>query len=72
MIYIDYSRLCKLLVDKNMKKKYLATVAGQRSSTVSKLSSNQNVNTEVLVKICYDLQCDISDIAEIVITEDNL
>ena len=71
-MYIDYSKLWKLLIDKKMKKKDLATVAGLSSSTVSKLSSNQNVNTEVLVKICYALQCDISDIAEIVRMEDNL
>lgn len=51
---------------------WASEAAGLSSSTISKLSSNQNVNTEVLVKICYALQCDISDIAEIVITEDNL
>lgn len=71
-MYIDYSNLWKLLIDKKMKKKDLATAAGLSSSTISKLSSSQNVNTEVLVKICYTLQCDISDIAEIAITEDNL
>ena len=71
-MYIDYSKLWKLLVDKKMKKKDLAIISKLSSSTVSKLSANKNVNTEVLVKICYALQCNISDIAEIVITEDNL
>ncbi len=71
MVYIDYSKLWKLLVDKKMKKKDLAAITGLSSSTVSKLSSNQNVNTEVLVKICFALHCNISDIAEIVIAEDN-
>ena len=61
----------KLLVDKKLKKKDLASITGLSSSTISKLSANQNVNTEVLVKICSALQCDISDIAEIVRTEDN-
>ncbi|MCM1062310.1 MAG: helix-turn-helix transcriptional regulator [Eubacterium sp.] len=70
-MYINYTRLWKLLVDKKLKKKDLALITGLSSSTISKLSTNQNVNTEVLVKICYALQCDISDIAEIVITEDN-
>lgn len=69
-MYIDYSKLWKLLVDKKMKKKDLAVITGLSSSTVSKLSSNQNVNTEVLVKICSALQCDISDIAEIVMAEE--
>ena len=70
-MYIDYTKLWKLLVDKKMKKKDLASITGLSSSTISKLSANQNVNTEVLVKICSALQCDISDIAEIVRTEDN-
>lgn len=68
-MHIDYSKLWKLLIDE---KKDLAAIAGLSTSTVSKLSSNQNVNTEVLVKICYALQCDISNIAEFVITEDTL
>ena len=55
-MYIDYSKLWKLLIDKKMKKKDLAAIAGLSTSTVSKLSSNQNVNTEVLVKICYALR----------------
>ena len=71
MLYIDYTKLWKLLVDKKLKKKDLASITGLSSSTISKLSANQNVNTEVLVKICSALQCDISDIAEIVRTEDN-
>ena len=70
-MYIDYTKLLKLLVDKKLKKKDLASITGLSSSTISKLSANQNVNTEVLVKICSALQCDISDIAEIVRTEDN-
>lgn len=70
-MYIDYTKLWKLLVDKKLKKKDLASITGLSSSTISKLSANQNVNTEVLVKICSALQCDISDIAEIARTEDN-
>lgn len=70
-MYIDYTKLWKLLVDKKLKKKDLASITGLSSSTISKLSANQNVNTEVLVKICSALQCDISDIAEIVRAEDN-
>lgn len=67
-MYIDYSKLWKLLIDKKMKKKDLAAITGLSSSMVSKPSFNQNANTEVLVKIGYALQCDIT---EIVIMEDN-
>jgi DNA-binding Xre family transcriptional regulator len=33
---------------------------------MAKLGKNENVNTEILVKICKALKCDISDIMEIV------
>ena len=33
---------------------------------IAKLSKNENVNTEILLKICNALNCDISDIMEVV------
>lgn len=62
---IDYSKLWKLLIDKKILKKDLAKITGLSTSTISKLSANQNVNTDVLLKICTVLDCDIGDIAEI-------
>ena len=50
-MYIEYTKLWKLLVDKKLKKKDLASITELSSSTISKLSAIQNVNTEVLVKI---------------------
>lgn len=35
---------------------------------MAKLSNGGNVTTEILIKICNVLDCDISDIAEIVKT----
>lgn len=66
---IDYTKLWKLLIDKKLKKKDLAEIAGLSKSTITKLSANQNVNTVVLLKICTALNCDLSDIAEV--TETN-
>jgi len=48
-----------------MKKKDLMALAGISQSSVTKMGHNENVNTEVLVKICLALKCDIGDIAEI-------
>ncbi len=61
---ISYKKLWKLLIDKDMKKKDLQRDAGISSASVTKLSKNENVNTDILQKICTALGCDISDIME--------
>ena len=62
---VSYNRLWKLLIDKNMNKTTLREQSKLSSSTIAKLSKNQNVTTDVLVRICKTLKCDISDILEI-------
>ena len=62
---VNYNRLWHLLIDKGMKKKDLRKAAGISTNTLAKLSKNENVSTEVLVKICNALNCDISDIMEL-------
>ena len=62
----SYKKLWKLLIDKNMKKQDLRLAAQLSSSTIAKLSRGENVNTAILLKICAALQCDISDIMEVV------
>ena len=49
-----------------MKKKDLRELAGISPSTIAKLGRNENINTEVLVKICRVLQCDVGDIMEVI------
>lgn len=61
---ISYNKLWKLLIDKNMKKKDLQRLSGVSSATITKLGRNENVNTEILQKICTALECDICDIME--------
>ncbi len=63
---VSYKKLWKLLIDKDMKKKDLREATGITTTALAKLGRNENVNTEILVKICKVLQCDISDIMEIV------
>ncbi|MFA5546077.1 MAG: helix-turn-helix transcriptional regulator [Sphaerochaetaceae bacterium] len=63
---ISYNRLWKLLIDKNMKKKDLQRLSRVSSATITKLGRNENVNTKILQKICYALNCDICDIMEFV------
>ncbi len=63
---ISYKRLWKLLIDRDMMKKDLALLAGISNASIAKLGRNENVNTDILLKICVALKCQISDIAEIV------
>ena len=54
------------MIDRDMLKKDLAEKAEISSTSIAKLSKNENVNTEILRKICTALECDISDIMEMV------
>lgn len=63
---MSYNRLWKLLIDKKMKKSELRKRAGISSSSLAKLSKDENVTTEVLAKICKELQCNVADIMEYV------
>ena len=64
---ISYKKLWKLLIDRDMKKKDLIAISGVSQSSITKMGKNENVNTDVLVRICQSLNCDIGDIAEIVL-----
>lgn len=62
---ISYKKLWKILIDKDMKKKDLCAAAGISHASMAKLGKSENLTTDVLVKICSALDCDISDIMEI-------
>lgn len=66
---VSYKKLWKLLIDKEMKKKDLCAKAGISSASVTKMGKNGHVTTDVLVKICTALECQIEDIMEIVSDE---
>ena len=63
---VSYKKLWKLLIDRDMKKKDLCEAAGISHASVAKLGKNENVTTDVLVKIFTALKCDIRDIMEII------
>lgn len=60
----NYSRLWKLLIDKNLNKTALREMAGISTGTLAKLGKNEYVSTEVLEKICTVLDCEIGDVIE--------
>lgn len=62
---ITYKKLWKLLIDKEMKKKDLAEKAHISSASIAKLGRNENVNTDIILKICEALNCNVADIMEV-------
>ncbi|MFR8412700.1 MAG: helix-turn-helix domain-containing protein [Dialister invisus] len=60
----NYKKLWHILLDRNMKKKELAELAGVSTYTINKLNKNDNVTVEVLGKICKALNCTLDDIME--------
>ena len=68
---LSYKKLWKLLIDRDLKKKDLQEMSGISAASITKLGKNENVNTEILEKICIALNCDISDIMEMTGIENN-
>jgi len=61
----SYKKLWHLLIDRGMKKRELCVAAGISTSSLAKLGKGENVNTDILIKICRALNCEINDIMEI-------
>jgi len=65
-MYIDYSKLWKLLIDKGMTKTDLMELTGISSRVLAKLSKNETVTTDTIARICSALSCDVCDMMECV------
>ena len=62
---INYNKLWKLLIDKKMNKQDLKNAAGVSTASIAKLGKGENITTDVLLKICKTLDCDVADIMEV-------
>lgn len=65
-MYIDYSKLWKLLIDKGMTKSDLIELTGISSRVLAKLAKNEIVTTDTIARICTALNCNVDDIMECV------
>lgn len=65
-MYISYNKLWKLLIDKGMNKQDLGKIANISPASIAKLGKGANVTTDVLLKICEALECNLEDIIETV------
>lgn len=68
---VSYKKLWKLLIDKDMKKQDLMATTGISTTTMTKLNKGENVSTEILVRICNALNCNVSDIMDIIPEKSN-
>ncbi len=62
---MNYNKLWKLLIDRNMLKKDLKEKAGLSSNAIAKMGKGGDVSTQVLSRICEALDCDLEDIVEL-------
>lgn len=67
---VSYDKLWKLLIDRKWNRTKLKEKSHISTASLAKLGKNENITTDVLVKICDALDCDVSDIMEIVPVED--
>ena len=63
---LSYKKLWVMLVERDLKKTEFAKKAKISSASLAKLGKGANVTTDVLVRICEELKCDMGDICEIV------
>ena len=63
---VNYNKLWKKLIDLEMSRTEMRLMAGISTKQLAKLGKNENVSTEILVKICQALRCNIDEIVDIV------
>ena len=64
MRIFSYKRLFKKLIDLDMTNNELMEKAKVSKSTFYKMKNGKNVTTDVLLRICNTLDCDIEEIVE--------
>ena len=62
----SYNPLWKLPIDKGLNKAKLREMTGISSASIAKLGKGDNVTTDILLRICVALDCNLHDIVEIV------
>lgn len=62
---ISYKKLWKLLIDRDINKKTLCAMAGVSPSSLAKMKKNENMNTDIILRICVALGVDVSEVMEV-------
>lgn len=67
----SYAKLWKILIDRGMKKKDLAAQARITANTMSNMGKGKAVSLETIGRICRLFDCDVGDIVEVVLEEED-
>lgn len=67
---VSYNKLWKLLIDKGMTKTALRIKTDMSTSTLAKMSKNEVVSMDIMLRICDVLECNVGDIMDVTKTED--
>lgn len=62
---VSYNKLFKLLIDKDLKKTEFAKLVGISANTLAKLSRNEIVSMDVIIRICRKMECSVDEIMDI-------
>lgn len=63
---VSYNKLWKLLIDKGMTKTELRKKTDMSTTTLAKMGKNEAISMDVTLRICKVLDCDVSDIMEVI------
>jgi len=63
-VSVSYNKLWHLLLDKDMTKTELRSLAGVSTNVIAKMGRNESISMDSLTKICTALHCDIADVVE--------
>ena len=67
---ISYKPLWHTLLDRDMIKEDLRIKAGLTTNMIANMGKNKGISMETLERICDALQCEITDVIELVEPED--
>lgn len=67
---VSYNKLWKLLIDKGMTKTDLRIKTDMSTSTLAKMSKNEVVSMDIMLRICDVLECNVGAIMDVTKTED--
>ena len=67
---VSYNKLWKKLIDLEMSRTELRLKAGISTRQLAKLGKNEKVNTDILVKVCQALDCNVDEIMDILETKE--
>jgi len=67
----SYNKLWKLLIDRNMNKSDLRKISGISTTSVAKMGKGKSITTDVIVKVCKALNCNVEDMMEVIADEED-